>query len=140
MKAKVEWLEGVCFEAETGSGARVIMEGPEELGGQGRGARPMELMLVSLGGCTAFDVVTILAKARQDCTGCVVDVEAERAETVPKVFTRIHLHYRIRGRDLSTKHVERAVSLSKEKYCSASLMLAEAVKITYEITITEEGT
>lgn len=139
MRARIEWLDAVGFEAETGSGAHIVMDGPEELGGKGRGARPMELLLVGLGGCTAFDVVTILAKARQQCTGCVVEVEAERAETVPKVFTRIHLHYRIRGRDLSSRQVERAVKLSKEKYCSASLMLAQSVEITYEVTITEEG-
>ncbi|MDX1594571.1 MAG: OsmC family protein [Gammaproteobacteria bacterium] len=137
MKAKIEWVGGASFEGTAGSGHTVTMDGPPEAGGENRGCRPMELLLLGLGGCTAFDVVSILRKARQPVTGCEVDVTAERAETPPKVFTRIHLHYRVRGDGLSAKHVARAVSLSKEKYCSASIMLAETAELTHEVSIEE---
>jgi putative redox protein len=136
MKATISWAGEARFEGATGSGHTVVMDGPPEAGGQNGGARPMEMLLLGLGGCTAFDVVAILRKARQPVAGCTVDVEAERAETVPKVFTRIHLVYRVSGDDLSPKQVERAVSLSKEKYCSASIMLARSAEVTHEVVIT----
>lgn len=135
MKATVNWVGEASFEATTGSGHTVVMDGPPEAGGHNRGSRPMELLLVGLGGCTAFDVVAILKKARQPVTGCVVEVTAERADTPPKVFTRIHLVYRVRGEGLAPKQVERAVSLSKDKYCSASIMLAQTAEMTHEVVI-----
>jgi putative redox protein len=139
MKATVRWLDGVGFEATSGSGHTVLMDGAAEAGGQNRGCRPMELLLLGLGGCTAFDVVSILSKARQPIEDCVVEVEAERASEVPKVFTAIHLHYRVVGRGLSEKQVRRAVSLSKDKYCSATLMLAKTARITYDVSIEDPG-
>lgn len=135
MKATISWAGGASFEGTTGSGHTVVMDGPPDAGGENRGGRPMEMLLLGLGGCTAFDVVAILKKARQPVTDCVVEVTADRAETVPKVFTRIHLHYRVAGDGLAPKQVERAVSLSKEKYCSASIMLAKSAQMTHEVTI-----
>jgi putative redox protein len=135
MKATIRWAGGASFEGTAGSGHSVVMDGPPEAGGENRGCRPMELLLLGLGGCTAFDVVAILRKARQPVTGCVVEVAAERADRAPKVFTRIHLHYRVSGDALSPKQVERAVSLSKEKYCSASIMLGKSADLTHEVTI-----
>lgn len=141
MKTRVKLIEGVAFMGETGSGHGLIMDGaPDaerpELGGKNRGPRPMEMMLLGLGGCTAYDVVTILRKGRHDVTDCEVEIEATRAETPPKIFTEIHLIYRVRGEGLSLKAVERAVALSKEKYCSASIMLGATAKITHEVTLT----
>ena len=135
MKATIRWAGGASFEGAAGSGHTVVMDGPPDVGGENRGCRPMEMLLLGLGGCTAFDVVAILKKARQPVTDCVVEVAAERAETVPKVFTRIHLHYRVSGDGLAPKQVERAVSLSKDKYCSASIMLAKSAEMTHEVTI-----
>ena len=135
MKATSEWAGEASFEGVTGSGHTVVMDGPPEAGGQNRGGRPMEMLLLGLGGCTAFDVVAILRKARQPVAGCQVEVEAERADKPPKVFTRIHLVYRVSGDGLSPKQVERAVSLSKDKYCSASIMLAETAEITHEVVL-----
>jgi len=135
MKATIKWAGGASFEGMPGSGHTVVMDGPPEAGGENRGCRPMELLLLGLGGCTAFDVVAILRKARQPVTGCVVEVEAERSEKVPKIFTRIHLHYRVSGDGLSPKQVERAVSLSKDKYCSASIMLGKSAEMTHEVTL-----
>jgi len=135
MKATIKWAGGASFEGTPGSGHTVVMDGPPEAGGENRGCRPMELLLLGLGGCTAFDVVAILRKARQPVTGCVVEVEAERSEKVPKIFTRIHLHYRVSGDGLSPKQVERAVSLSKDKYCSASIMLGKSAEMTHEVTL-----
>ena len=135
MKATIRWAGGASFEGTTGSGHTVVMDGPPDAGGENRGGRPMEMLLLGLGGCTAFDVVAILKKARQPVTDCVVEVTAERAETVPKVFTRIHLHYRVTGDGMAPKQVERAVSLSKVKYCSASIMLGESAEITHEVTV-----
>ena len=133
MKATITWSGGMAFEAATGSGHTVTVDGPPDLGGENRGPRPMELMLLSVGSCSAVDVLHILRKARQDVTGVEVAVDGTRAETDPKVFTAIHLRFTVRGRDLSGRQVARAVSLSAEKYCSASLMLsAGGVAVTHE--------
>src|SRR4051812_10956095 len=137
MKSRAKWIEKVAFVAETGSGHAVVIDGAPEAGGRNIGARPMELVLAGAASCTAFDVVWILKKARQPIADCVVEAEAERAPTEPKVFTRIHLVFRVAGRGLDPKQVERAVALSKEKYCSATIMLAKTAEITHEISIVE---
>lgn len=120
---------------ESGSGHALVMDGPPEHGGRNLGVRPMEMLLLGMGGCTEFDVLHILKKARQQVTGCVVELEAERAQDDPKVFTRIHVHFIISGPNLSEKHVARAVSLSAEKYCSASIMLGATADITHDYEI-----
>ena len=135
MKATVKWIEEVSFVAETESGHAILVDGAPEAGGRNLGPRPMELVLAGTAACTAFDVVWILRKARQPLATCVVEAEAERAPVDPKVFTRIHLKYRITGSGLNREQVERAVRLSKEKYCSATLMLAKTAEVTFEITI-----
>jgi putative redox protein len=135
MKARIRWLEPMSFVGESGSGHTVVMDGPPEHGGRDLAARPMELLLIGMGGCTAFDVVHILKKARQAVTGCEAELEADRAEQEPKVFTRIHVHFIVTGRDLSEKHVRRAVELSATKYCSASIMLGETAEITHDFEI-----
>src|SRR6266542_6715725 len=140
MKARIKWVENVSFVAETGSGHAVIVDGAPDAGGRNLGARPMELVLAGAAACTAFDVVWILKKARQPITDCVVEAEAERAADDPKVFTRIHLKYGVAGTGLSRAQVERAVKLSKEKYCSATLMLAKTAEISFEIAIDEGAT
>jgi putative redox protein len=137
MKARIKWLDGVAFVAETGSGHAVVVDGAPEAGGRNLGVRPMELVLAGAAACTAFDVVAILRKGRHAIGDCVVEAEAERAPVDPKVFTRIHLVYRVAGRGLDPHHVERAVKLSKDKYCSATLMLAKSAEITYEIELIE---
>ncbi|HEY7788862.1 MAG TPA: OsmC family protein [Casimicrobiaceae bacterium] len=137
MKARVKWLEDVSFVAETGSGHAVLIDGAPEAGGRNIGMRPMELVLAGAAACTAFDVVWILKRARQPVADCVVDADAERAPREPKVFTRIHLKYAVAGRGLDRKQVERAVKLSKEKYCSATIMLAHSAEITYEVRVVE---
>ena len=137
MKARVTWVEGRTFLGESGSGHAVVMDGAPESGGRNLGVRPMEMLLLGLAGCTGFDVVMILEKAREPVTDCRVEVEADRAETDPKVFTHIRLRYIVSGRDLDRVKVERAVALSKEKYCSASIMLARAAEITAEIEVVE---
>jgi putative redox protein len=129
----------MAFESESGSGHRLTVDGPPDLGGQDRGPRPMELMLQGLGTCSAVDVVYILEKGRHAVSDCEVEVEASRAEQPPKVFTAIHLHFRVSGRDLSDRAVERAVRLSAEKYCSASIMLAEACEVTHSHETLERG-
>jgi len=137
MKTRVKWVEGVTFVVETGSGHAMLIDGAPEAGGRNLAPRPMELVLAGTAACTAFDVVWILRKARQPIADCVVDAEAERAPVEPKVFTRIHFRYRVAGRGLDARQVERAVKLSKEKYCSATLMLAKSAEITYEVAIVE---
>jgi putative redox protein len=137
MKARVKWVEQVSFVAETGSGHAVVVDGAPEAGGRNIGMRPMELLLAGAAACTAFDVVWILKRARQPVADCVVDAEAERAPQEPKVFTRIHLKYAVAGRGLDARQVERAVKLSKEKYCSATIMLAHSATITHELRIVE---
>lgn len=135
MKARVVWVEQAKFLAESGSGHSVLMDGPPESGGQNLGVRPMEMLLMGMAGCTAFDVVHILRKGRHDVRGCELELEAERAETDPKVFTRIHVRYKITGQGLSDAVVKRAIDLSAEKYCSASIMLGHTAQITHEYEI-----
>jgi putative redox protein len=138
MECKVKWIEGgMSFLAETGSKHAVLMDGAPEAGGRNMAPRPMELVLAGTGGCTAFDVVMILKKGRHAVTGCEVDLTAERAETDPKVFTRIHFHFRVSGKALKPDAVSRAIKLSKEKYCSASIMLGETAEITHDFEIIE---
>ena len=137
MQTRVKWLDHMSFVGETGSGHSVVMDGSPDLGGRNLGVRPMEMVLLGLGGCTAFDVVFILKKARQPVEDCEIQVSAERSEDVPKVFTKIHLHYVIKGKDLSEKHVARAVKMSAEKYCSVSRMLEETVEMTHDYEIVE---
>lgn len=139
MKARVKWVEGATFLGESGSGHAIVMDGPPDSGGRNLGVRPMEMLLLGMGGCTAFDVVLILKKSRQPVTDCVVELSAERAAEVPKVFTRIHVHFVVTGNGLAEKQVERAVKLSAEKYCSASLMLSKAAEITHDFEIIEAG-
>jgi len=133
MKTRIKWVEGVSFVGEAGSGHAVIIDGAPESGGRNLGMRPMEMVLTGAAACTAFDVVYILRKGRQPVADVVVTAEAERAPEEPKVFTRIHLVYTIAGRGLDPKQVERAVKLSKKKYCSATIMLAKTAEITYEV-------
>jgi putative redox protein len=140
MKARVKWVEDVTFVGESGSGHAVVMDGPPESGGRNLGVRPMEMLLIGMGGCTAFDVVLILKKARQQVTDCVVEIEAERADTEPKVFTRIQVNFVVTGFGLSDKQVARAVELSAEKYCSASIMLGKSAKITHAYELVEAST
>lgn len=135
MKARIKWIEQVAFAGETGSGHAVVMDGAPESGGRNLGPRPMEMVLLGLGGCTAFDVVAILRKARQKIADCVIEIEAQRSESVPKVFTAIHLRYIVSGNDLEEKQVARAVNLSADKYCSVSRMLAATVRLTHEYEI-----
>ena len=137
MKARVKWVEGVSFVGESETGHAVVIDGAPEYGGRNRGMRPMEVVLLGAAACTAFDVVLILRKARQPIADCSVDAEAERASTEPKVFTKIHLRYAVAGRGLDPNQVERAVKLSKDKYCSATAMLAKTAEITFEIAIVD---
>jgi len=137
MKTRIKWVEGVSFVGETGSGHAVVIDGAPENGGRNLGMRPMEMVLAGAAACTAFDVVRILKKGRQPVADCVVTADAERADEEPRVFTRIHLVYAVAGRGLDARQVERAVKLSKEKYCSATIMLAKTAAITYDISITE---
>ena len=132
MKARVKWIEGAAMLGESASGHAVVMDGAPEHGGRNLGARPMEMLLLGMGGCTQFDVLLILRRSRQDITDCVVELEAERSESDPKVFTRIHAHFILTGRDLSEHHVRRAIKLSAEKYCSASIMLGHTAEITHD--------
>ncbi len=138
MHAQVQWLENVSFQATSASGHNVIMDGSAEYGGENRGARPMELILMGLGGCASFDIVTILKKARQDITDVKCELQAERADTIPAVFTKIHLHFIVTGKAVKEKQVAKAVELSAEKYCSASKMLMDGgVIITHDFEVLE---
>jgi putative redox protein len=139
MKAKVSLVDGVCFDGESGSGHHVTIDGPPEHGGRDLGVRPMELMLLGLAACSAFDVVHILRRGRHEVAGCEVETDAQRAETEPKVFTAIHLRYTVRGAGLKESSVRRAVELSAEKYCSASVMLAKTARITHEVHVIEDA-
>ena len=135
MKTIVRWAGDASFVAESESGHHVTMDGPPDVGGKNKGPRPMEMLLMGMGGCTSFDVVLILKKSRQDIRDCVAEITAERAETDPKVFTKIHIHFVVTGKDLDPKRVEKAVTLSEEKYCSASIMLGKTAEITHDIEI-----
>lgn len=136
MKATVSWAGDVKFKGESGTGHAVMMDGPPDHGGQDAGARPMELILLGVGGCSSFDVMHILKKSRQQVASCVCEIDAERADAVPAVFTKIHLNFKVSGENLKENHVKRAVELSAEKYCSASIMLGKAgVEITHSYEI-----
>ena len=139
MKARVQWLDGRAFVGESGSGHAVVMDGAPESGGRNIGIRPMEMMLLGLGGCTAFDVVMILERMREKVTGLDIGLEAERASEDPKVFTHVKLIYKVKGHKLKAANVERAVKLSAEKYCSASAMFEKTAKIEHSFEIIEEG-
>jgi putative redox protein len=138
MKARLKWVDGVCFMGETGSGHAVVMDGAPEGGGRNLGPRPMELLLLGTAGCTSYDVLSILKKSRQDVRDCWVEMDAERADTDPKVFTRIHFHFVVVGRSLKADVVARAISLSAEKYCSASIMLGKTADISHDFEIRED--
>lgn len=138
MKTRVKWVDNAMFLGESGSGHSVVMDGPEDHGGRNLGIRPMEMLLLGLGGCTSFDVMSILRKQRLNVTDCVADIEAERADAVPAVFTKIHVHFTVTGRALRESAVERAVALSAEKYCSASIMLEQGgVEISHSFSVVE---
>lgn len=139
MKSRVKWVENVCFMAESDSGHAMIMDGSPEIGGRNLGPRPMEMLLMGAGGCTSVDVVMILQKSRQDVTGCEVEVSAERANDHPKVFTRIHMHFTVSGHALKPEIVDRAIKLSSEKYCSASIILGKTAEMTHDFEIIEVG-
>ncbi len=137
MKAVVKWLDNMSFVGETESGHSVVMDGPPESGGRNLGVRPMEMVLLGMGGCTAFDVVLILKRQRQEISDCYVELSSERAEEAPKVFTKIHVHYVVKGKNLDDKKVARAVDMTAEKYCSVSIMLAQSVDVTHDYEIIE---
>ncbi|MBI5626568.1 MAG: OsmC family protein [Nitrosomonadales bacterium] len=138
MKARVKWVEQASFLGETESNHAVLMDGPPTAGGRNLGPRPMEMLLLGTGGCTSFDVVSILKKSRQAITDCYVELEAERAETDPKVFTKIHMHFVVTGKDIKPDAVEKAIKLSAEKYCSASIMLGATAAITHDFEVIQE--
>jgi putative redox protein len=135
MKARIKWIEGVSFLGESETGHSVVLDGAPENGGRNIGMRPMEMLLIGMGACTSFDVVTILKKARQPIADCVAEIDATRADEIPKVFTKIHVHFVVTGDNLNSAQVERAVKLSAEKYCSASIMLSKSVVITHDYEI-----
>ena len=137
MKARVKWVQDVMFVGESGSGHAVVMDGAPEAGGRNLGVRPMELVLLGVGGCTSFDVVSILKKQRQNVIDCVAELQAERADSDPKVFTKIHIHFVVTGKALKDEQVKRAIELSADKYCSASIMLKPKVEITHDYEIVE---
>ena len=137
MKATVKWLDNMSFVGESESGHSVVMDGPPDSGGRNMGVRPMEMVLLGMGGCTAFDLVLILQRQRQQVIDCRVELDAERADEAPKVFTRIHVHYVVTGKGLDEKKVARAVEMTAEKYCSVSIMLAKSADITHDFEIIE---
>jgi putative redox protein len=138
MKARVKWLEQASFLGETGSNHAVLMDGPPTAGGRNLGPRPMEMLLLGTGGCTCSDVVSILKKSRQAISDCYVELDAERAETDPKVFTKIHIHFVVKGKDIKPEMVEKAIKLSAKKYCSASIMLGRTAAITHDFEVIQE--
>jgi putative redox protein len=137
MKARIKLAEGMAFVAESGSGHAIVVDGSPDVGGRDLGPRPMELVLMGAGACSAIDVVHILRKARQPITDCLVELDSQRASEDPKVFTSIHLHYVVTGKGLAPAQVERAIKLSKEKYCSATIMLAQMAEISFDFEIRE---
>lgn len=137
MKASIRWTGGVSFVGRADSGHDVMMDGATDAGGQNKGSRPMEVVLIGMGGCTAFDVVHILRKQRQEVADCLAEIDAERAAADPKVFTRIHVHFKISGHKLDAKKVAHAIDLSAHKYCSASIMLGKTAEITHDFEIIE---
>ena len=136
MKAVVKWLDNMSFVGESESGHSIVMDGPPESGGRNLGVRPMEMVLLGMGGCTAFDVVLILQRQRQSITDCQVELSAERAADVPKVFTKIHIEYYFYG-DVKQNDVEMAINLSQEKYCSAAAMLQKTAEVTHDYHINQ---
>lgn len=139
MDCTIKWVDGMAFVAETGSGHAFVMDAATDVGGRNLGPRPMETVLAGTGGCTAIDVLMILKRSRQDITGCHVQLTSDRAPTDPKVFTRIHMHFVIRGRNVKRATVEHAIKLSHQKYCSASIMLGKTAEITHDYEIIEEA-
>jgi len=137
MKARIKWVEEMSFLGTTESGHAVLMDGPPDSGGRNLGPRPMEMLLLGAGGCTSFDVMLILKKGRHAVSGCEVSIEAERATTDPKVFTKIHLHFIVAGKNLKAEAVERAISLSAEKFCSATIMLGKTATVTHDFELIE---
>ncbi len=137
MKARVKWIENMSFVGETASGHAVVMDGSPDIGGRNLGPRPMEMLLLGAGGCTSIDVVMILKKGRQQITDCAVEIEAERAGEDPKVFTKLHFHFIVTGKGLNPVQVERAIHLSAEKYCSATIMLGKTAEVTHDFEILE---
>lgn len=137
MQARVKWVGHMSFLGESGSGHSVVMDGPPEFGGRDLGIRPMEMLLLGMGGCASFDVVSMLKKGRQDIVNVDVQLTAERAAEEPKVFTKIHAHFLVKGRNLKEAQVKRAIALSAEKYCSASIMLGKTAEITHDYEIEE---
>ena len=135
MKSRVKWLDNMSFVGESSSGHSVVMDGPPEAGGRNLGIRPMEMLLLGLGGCSSFDVVSILKKGRQNITRCEVEISASRADTEPKVFTHIHLHFIIEGEELADSKITKAIELSAEKYCSASIMLGKTALVTHDYEV-----
>ena len=139
MKDRVKWVEQASFLGETESNHAVLMDGPPTAGGRNLGPRPMEMLLLGTGGCTCFDVVSILKKSRQAISDCYVELDSERAENDPKVFTKIHMHFVVKGKDIKPEMVEKAIKLSAEKYCSASIMLGQMAAITHDFEVIQEG-
>jgi len=139
MKARIKWIENACLMGESGSGHAIVLDGSPEIGGRNLGIRPMEMILIGLGGCTCMDVLSILKKQRQNITDCVIEIAGERAMDDPKVFTEIRLHFIVSGRQLKSSHVQRAVDLSAEKYCSVSAMLGKTARIIHDFEIIEEN-
>ncbi len=137
MEATIQWIEDALFLGQSPSGHAIVMDGPPEAGGRNLGIRPMEMVLLGMGGCTAFDVVSILRKARQDVKGCTVRLHATRAEHPPQVFTRIHVHFVLRGAALARDQVQRAIKLSAGKYCSASIMLGKTAEISHDFEVVD---
>ena len=137
MKARVKWVEGMTFIGESESGHAVVMDAAPDVGGRNLGPRPMEMLLLGTGGCSSIDVILILQKMRQQVSDCYVEIEAERAESEPKVFTKIHLHFVVKGKGIKAEAVEKAVKLSAEKYCSASIMLGATAAMTHDFEVIE---
>lgn len=137
MKTTVKWIDGMTMLGESGSGHGIIMDGPKDLGGRNLGVRPMEMLLLGMGGCTTVDVVSTLKKMRQEVRDCRAEISADRASEHPKIFTKIHIHFVVEGKDLDGKKISKAVSLSADKYCSASIMLGKSVTITHDFEIHE---
>lgn len=134
MNTTVRWIEGMMMVGESASGHAIVMDGPEDLGGKNLGVRPMEMLLLGMGGCTTVDVVSTLKKMREEVRDCRVEISAQRADEHPKVFTKIHLHFIVEGENLNDKKIAKAVSLSADKYCSASIMLGKMATITHDFT------
>lgn len=139
MKARIKWVQDVMFVGESETGHAMVFDGAPEIGGRNLGMRPMEMLLLGMGGCTAIDVMLILKKSREQVKDCVIELQAQRADTDPKVFTAIHVHFIVTGKGLKEATVKRAIDLSAEKYCSASIMLGKTATITHDYEIREEA-